>query len=711
MMSSRTLKFHSRQRGIAAVMAVIILITAVIFVLSQTRLITGSNSVDNTQQMDSTAALFIAESGLELARSILLSKLDITDPATCAAAAPAGATSIGRGSFTLAATLLPAPTGCSASGRDDCTNCQVISTGTVNNANRAVTQTFRLLKAAYCNTATTRDCHNQNADPLATTPVPPRWALTLPVYPSSSSIGIGVFNTAANYTTCFAGALGCNYPTTGNNKWTIASPSSTPVILGMGNTVSQVATVTGVKVFQRLNANVDVVETGALFPFAATGNPVVGAYSDTVSSVGDSTIGDSSHLGGKTTDGALTASSWCYNATQDVKTLVMGFSAHSSNAKSDHLTNVVFNTIPLTNVMKSPSRTATVDANTGAANDVYSEIWYKSNPAYTYGKWITGQILAVPLIIDIQPKNNSYYGHLTTAATGFIGIGDIIDTSSCNAKKTFPLNTQINGFNFTAGSTSCNVTTPGLSYWQLPANTVICFNQPAGTDSSCNNATVTGSNGAKLEVKTVNGGSSDLIYSDVNHGFGETVARSDLTPNNPLTIGAAYPTIDTGFIGTYAITSTPPTSPVGTNYPMVVGGATVTGNQVTLASGATLPTQNTVLAVRTVPGMTTAQNGLLASNPYVTSNGSNPLTLWSSATTNSIANGAVLCGGTCAFFAPTPGGTTAFGFGISPTTPATITGTDYWAAGFTCLNNVGAPTMLSGSGSALNGAVWQEQVK
>jgi len=678
-MSSRTFKLRTHQRGIAAVMAVIILITAVIFVLSQTRLITGFNSTDNKEQMDSTAALFIAESGLERARSILLSQLDITAPATCAAAA-AGATTIGRGSFTLAATLLSAPAGCIAGGRDDCTNCQVISTGTVNNANRAITQTFRLLKAAYCNTATTPNCDNQTANPLATPPVPPRWALALPVYPSVSSIGIGVFNTAASY---YTGLFGTPYyPATNSPRWNISSGGS---ILGMGNTVSQGAAAT--QVFQRLNANVNVVETGALFPLAATGASVVGAYSDTVSAVGSSTIGDSGHLGGNTTDGALTASSWCYNANKDANTLVMGFSAHSTNAKSDHLTNVTFNSIPLTNVVKSPA-----SANTGAANDVYSEIWYKSNPAYNYGKWITGQIIALPVTLSIKLNNNTNTGTLRATASGTIGVGDAIDPQSCNSGG-IPNGALISGFGSTCSTSPATITDP-------PTGTIICFSPGIANNSANCQGSASGSNGSSLEVLTVNGGNVDLIALDPNSGVGETVARSDLIANN-LTILAKLTTV-TGFIGTYKITSTTPTSPIGTNYPMVIGGATVAGNQVTLASGATLPTQNTVLAVRTVPGMTTAQNGLLASNSYVT-NGSNPLTLSSLATTNSITHGAVLCGGTCALFDPTSN-TTAFGLTLSASPH-----TDFWAAGFTCLNNVGTPAVLSGSGSAINGAVWQEQ--
>ena len=688
MMSSRTFNLRSQQRGIAAVMAVIILITAVIFVLSQSRLITGSNSLDNKQQMDSTAALFAAESGLERARSILPSKLDITDPATCNATTTAQTTvgsGSGSGSFTLVAT--PLPLNCTSA---TCTSCQVVSTGTVGNANRAITQTFRLLKAAYCNAATTPDCHNQTANPLATPPVPPRWALNLDPYPSASTVGIGVFNTAANY---YAGLFGTPYyPATNINQWNISSGSS---ILGMGNTVNQVVAAT--RVFQRLNANVDVVETGARFPFAATGASVVGAYSDTVSSAGNSTIGGTGVSQGKTTDGTQTASSWCYGGN----TLVMGFSAHSSSAKSDHLTNVVFNTIPLTNidsaanVMKSPT-----SADTAAANDVYSEIWYKSNPAYTYGKWITGKITVTPLTLDIQPTNNQKYGVLKSAVTGIVGVGDTIDQSSC-ASRAIPAGATVTGFDNNPNATSCSITSG--SFNGRPINTLLCFSINALNGGNCHNGVISGSD-VRLEVITVNGGISDLISLDPFQGQGQTVGGLAGMPAN-LSISSRLTPTDSGFIGTYRLSATTPL--VNTPQAMVVGGATVTANTVTLSnispSVITLPTQGTVLAVRTVPGMTTAQNGLLASNPYTT-NGTNPLTLWSTATTNSLPNGAVLCGGTCAFFAPTPGSTTAFGFDNSSTP-----GTDNWAAGFTCLNNVGAPTALSGSGSALNGAVWQEQ--
>ena len=54
---------YGSQRGIVAVMAVIFLITAVVFVLVQSLNITGTTSIDNKQQLNSTAALFLAGRG------------------------------------------------------------------------------------------------------------------------------------------------------------------------------------------------------------------------------------------------------------------------------------------------------------------------------------------------------------------------------------------------------------------------------------------------------------------------------------------------------------------------------------------------------------------------------------------------------------------------------------------------------------------------
>lgn len=687
MMNSAHRTAHFRQQGMVTVMAVLFLITAVIFVLSQTLRITGSNSIDNSKQMDSTAALFIAESGLERARSILLSQLDIAAVSTACTATTTASTTLGRGSFTLAATALPA--GCTSA----CTNCQVISTGTVGGASRALTQTFNVLAAAsaYCNAATTPDCHNQTAtNPGVTPAVPPRWALTLPVYPSSSSIWIGVFNTAANSTTCLTTGLGCNMAAINppiSTSWNITSGR----VLGLGNILPQAATAT--TVFQRLAANADVVETGANFPLdpsAVASASVVGAYSDTVSGLGISTIGDSTHLSGQTTDGTATTSSWCNNIAQTANTLVMGFSAHSSSAKSDHLTNVVFNAVTLTNIdssanhMKSPT-----SADTAAANDVYSEIWYKSNPAYNYGKWITGQIVTTPVIVNIDIWKQESRAQLLNNAAGVLAKGDVVDPNSCKNGAIGP-GTTISGFSATKTG-ECTATP------LYTAGNYICLSPAPSNNGNTCNGSFTGSNLPTLEVTgAVNGGV--IALGDLVAGFqvtADTTISSQVTPADP------------GFSATYRLNLA--SNNATTARTMVIGGATVSvsGNSVTLANGATLPVTGTLVSVRSVIG-NTAVEGNLAQNASVSSLGTTSFVLSTGGVLqNSVAGGAVICGGTCAFFAHTvPAGRTVFGLTLSASPQ-----TDYWAAGFTCLNNVGAPTALSGSGSAINGAIWQEQVK
>ena len=103
----------ARQRGMVSVAAVLFLIAAVIFVLAQTRNITATTSVDHSSQLDSTAALFLAESGLERAHAIVFAanQQKSFSAATCSIGGglPSGPIALGRGSLEyLSASPIPA---------------------------------------------------------------------------------------------------------------------------------------------------------------------------------------------------------------------------------------------------------------------------------------------------------------------------------------------------------------------------------------------------------------------------------------------------------------------------------------------------------------------------------------------------------------------------------------------------------------------------
>lgn len=727
--------FGSRtgQRGIVSVIAVIFLITAVIFVLTQTMSITGTTSIDNSQQRDSTAALFLAESGLEKAQAILAAaaKGVFTNNDCCIDGAtgcnsPLSGANLDSGSFTYAsATPIPATCGGSA---PPCTACTVVVTGTVDNINRQVSRTFNLVPTpAYCNTANIDDCSNRAAN--STTP--PTWSLTLSKYNAPAYAGVGVFNlgtvpgsSSAILADCDTTGLGCLV--TGDQQWKLSNGGS---IFGLGSTVVQ--STTDMSVYQRLSdpgKRNDVAMTGALFPGSASAaGSIIGAYSDGSSGTGTSTVG-TTNLKGMTTNGAALGE-WCDGGD----TLVFGYSAHTSKAKTNGLQSgqLLFNTsggsgVPLIPVTKTPT-----NVDTNASEKVYSEIWYKSNPSYGYGKWITGYTIPVPFYFvgDVNKAPNKsdapYYPYATLVYDGpttsaVLGVTDKITIKKVDCPSD-PFNNLSNQTNEIIGFgdpvTKKCVSSPGDSR-QVRSPLIICLmGDVANSGNSCK-ATITGVfNYTTLEVTSVNGISdpaspliTDLINS-INHGAG-TPANGDALVGpyvqTSTTLVDKLPT-DPGALATYSL-SRPTTSAANQN--MVVGGATVTGSTVTLNGNANIPsptnfpTDNTLLAIRINVGATT--NGNLSANTVVKSTVSPTITLSKPALTNSVTNGAVICGGTCAFFDHTSAGKTEFQLASSNLPD----GTDYWAAGFVCLKNVGEPSaLLGGSGAKVIPGIWREVVK
>src|SRR5438477_6455767 len=94
----------NRQRGMVTTVVMLFLIATVVFALSQMLNVSGGNVIDGQRQGDSTAAFFLAESGLEKAQATLSVALsgNVTN-ASCttvpsAASAPYG---LGRGTVSI----------------------------------------------------------------------------------------------------------------------------------------------------------------------------------------------------------------------------------------------------------------------------------------------------------------------------------------------------------------------------------------------------------------------------------------------------------------------------------------------------------------------------------------------------------------------------------------------------------------------------------
>jgi Tfp pilus assembly protein PilX len=431
-MNASRLSSRPRQQGMVVTVAVILLITVVIFWLSQSRSITGSNSTDNTNQLASNAALFLAESGLETANGNFATGSNTSD--TCA-----GPTSgISKKSYQIGANKVDllgvsSPATCGATGQPPCVSCTVTSTGTVvGSASRKIARTFGLtaVNGTSCNTVTQIDCTNSTS--------PPVWKLTLKNTYSSNAVAL--FNMAGKRqgnnvsASCPVGA-GCQL------IWNMDSQNGAKSVGSMGNAVPIAAGATHT-IYQTMSSNFNVAEVGALFP-GSSAPSIVGSnlgyswvdlgywYQNVNGQASGSGLGGTKDLGtgggpgpsGKGTipsyggvlNGTLTYSvpstscidpstvygtnnnfqpnsctNWCYGGD----TLAMGFSASSSittccDALNDDATNnvhgVLFNTQSQTTA-NAASLALTRIANfpnagiSGAPTDTFSEIWYAHNP-------------------------------------------------------------------------------------------------------------------------------------------------------------------------------------------------------------------------------------------------------------------------------------------------------------------------------------------
>ena len=700
----------ARQRGIASVIVILVLVTAVVFVLVQTFVISGSSSSDQSRQSDRVGSLTLAESGLELATVKLEQRIaDIGSfnsstncciesvGSSCSSGMRSGALTLGGDSQFEFVSVVTDPVGC----RSGCPACVVTVRGESGETTRTLRSVFRMSSMAFCKHDNDKDCSNQNA-PSKTLPI---WWLPLPGR-EAAPFGIGVFNLAA------AGSVGCwsgGCLAAGDLGWQLSGTN----IFGLGNTVPQTTAETSV--YQRLSASTDVALTGALFPGVRGKTPtVVGSYAG-ITTKGSGTTGS-------TTDGAdpQNAASWCYRdgSTPAGDTLVFGFSAHTNDAKKNELQTVLFDTrgditgtkgIPLERAVKGSIKTKSpASTETAGPDTVYSELWYKQNAAYSYGTRIRGSIRngqPVAGTITVDFSNNAGFCVLKDPSEIVAGlqVGDRIRTASGQDW-------------FANKSASAIVTQITKSYADCKGNTYVLTDPVA--KSSANNVEISASLityiDRELVVEEFIGG-APIAYDGSDPLL---VGVAGIT-NIPKIISykeklATQPTETPGYEGVYLLNSSPtfivdgvPTATdVASGTPMVIGGASANkdGTVVSVPKVTTadqLPKVDTLLAVRlgSALGKGTFQAGTKVTavdpvNKTFTVDKPIPVAL----------AGAEICGGTCALFDHSSATT---GFRLA--TSALPAGTDSWVAGFTCLDSVdGAarPTPLNSAPSVLQ--TWSE---
>lgn len=666
-MRSRHRMGAARQRGMVTLVVMLFLIATVVFALSQMLDISSGNVIDGQRQGDSTAAFFLAESGLEKGHAIVNAAFGPTFNNTSCTAIPVAASSpfsLGRGSVSLSAQSTPPI--CDNSGGTACEKCTVISTAQVGLANRTVTQDMLLTTSNGVSCASTvSDCTNASAPP-------PVWKLNL--YNTYPSPAIALFSLAARRQGNNTGAS-CTNPAC-KLQWNINSQNGGNSVGSMGNAVS-IASGGSYEIYQTLNANYSVAEVGALFPGTSPGPSLTGRYvsgspvpggaaywNDNESGGTGGTIAKANSVNGFfTNDGTWTnpatdtctttpapgskqtCTSWCYGGD----TLVFGF-AGSSLSVADELSAVNFDTtgqnIAMTRIAKFPTTGIA-----GAPGNVYSEIWYARNP-------------------NFLSASDARSGALVT---GYAGAA------------------------FT-GSISKNSTTLTVTSWSgapLQVGNVINGGIDAGT-RICAFGTGTGGNGTYTVSSTAS--CSPAVSQGSNHnGQAMSVSASVLTVTaapianlaagdrifgTGVTAGTTIASLGTGTggIGTYNLSVS-----------QAFASTTITSDNpmVTSASGTAVPTADTMI-VSVKSGGVVPAGTTIASIPAPTAT----TFKLSQRPTTPLVN-ATICGGTCAFFQHGAAATTSFNVTKSANT-------GYWGAGFMCLKGVDITPQVVTSSSALS---------
>lgn len=647
-----------RQKGMVSVMAAILLISAVIFALIQTRQISGTSSIENELQMDSTAALFLAESGLESGVDIINSAGDPTSGSTCTninvTNSPAGSS----GNYSLR--------GASA----DCVNgncdCILTSTGMQGSASRTIQRNITFTKqSGVSGTGTTATMQLRNSG--SSTPSVALFSL---------ATTRGGANTTASCNSMSGATCQTGWNVNSSNGNSAVEAIGTAVLIDPGQTAS---------VVQTMNSPQTFAEVGAFLPgmaSSATPPAIVGYYWDQQNNCDSSTVCNSqSGTGGAVRNGASASgsgtclawspsnpqqscSNWCFADTNGnlANTLVFGFTGKSNAAALDSLGSVTVNGIALGDANGNSQALAKYPPSPW---DVYSEIWVKQNPAYLSGAVFTGSIAA------------SVAGPIFSAGV----------TSGSNTL-------TVSGITSSAGSLpsgSVNVLRVGdtISGTGIPANTTIqalgTGSGGAGTYTMSAAATSTSSiaSGASTRtILTVTAVASGVLYP------GEALSSTGSGTNISSGTTIAASGTGTGSGGTYYL------SPSQTVTPRTMtSGPTSSGTTIAIPSGM-LPAVGTLLAVR-------SGTGKLASNTTVTSVNPAANTFTVSAAPTPALAGAQICGGACALFDHT-----------SSTTSFTISksgGTRQWAAGFMCVSNAGLPNVVSNT--KVTPRYWQEVVQ
>ncbi len=356
---SRVLRSRSRQRGVFAIVTVLMLLIVVASALRFLLMAAESNSSATLAHQHSTKALLAADSGIES----MLAKMRKAGPMSCAGNSfPSG--SLDGASYTMlsatSVTDIPVSSGCN--GMRVARGCRGQVQGTVGSSTRTVS-----IDIAYCSPT--------HAGVAGFGGFTSNIAQTINPYQANSVIvsnlafrrksDAGGPNTSA--TTCVQTGT---YSGTCTQGWSIQSSSGIPSVGGRG-VIATTTTVGDYTVIQNLGADRNYVATGAIFE--GNGVSYLGAYADDQSAQNKGTAGTSNTVAGQVRDGRMLGTSatgsagWCKGAD----TLVFGFSA-KAESPNDTLTSVSFGAARVPMVL--------LERFHSLSYDMYSEVWYLHRP-------------------------------------------------------------------------------------------------------------------------------------------------------------------------------------------------------------------------------------------------------------------------------------------------------------------------------------------
>lgn len=729
-MNAYTYMFRSvrHQNGFVSIIVAIVLVAAIIFILNQSLGIITNTTNANQSQKDSTAAFFLAESGVERAQATIKKALDVgTYNATyCTTATNWPEQSLGVGKK-FEYTPIPYCTG------TGCTECNVTVKGTANSAARTIRAkitTVTTQGTAVCGSkpslTITATADNSavftNLTYRSKAPNPP---LCQGQTSGGANAKVGYcFNTGLNDA---GGASGNCVPAT--DGWDLKRPGTNNVS-GMGvyslvdKAASNVYTISQELWSDNINATTldqvirDYVEVGVLFaPTAASGKvTLAGSYG-----LEGNTTGTSSNPTG------TVPSTWLCGATNgtgtaaraaSANTLVFGFSSWPADSTK------ILNHVTLG---AQPFRRQ-INMQNDLADRLYSQIWYTYNSSYYPGDAATasnGGIFTATIGAPTKFKASTTPAGGSCTVTSpamclvleenlsggqILSTGDTITGSNCDGTPTCTLGEYISGAPRNQSGalyalTYANGAAPSISSKDLTASSRVLnpISPPSGgllpgDAISVGTASPLGFIQGSSPYTLVDGSGTSIaqlqVASSDFRNSGKVITLSGVTVPGGIT---AKPDIGTA-VGVH--------SPTGITF----GSTTVTGQIVpipnttnstlTVTSGSPLNVDDalfgsnvkpntrilsashptyTVTNVQMAPTGSTVVARAAVKSVVESGIGTGTIKVTVSRLPTSTLINASLCGGLCAFLKDGSG--TTF-------TLSNLTSGDDWASGFACLSGV-----------------------